>query len=216
MGMARDGWMFVGPSLALCVAGGGVVLAGGSWGWWPAVLGFLAASGFAFFFRDPERTPPDDPGVVVATADGTILSVVRNADGLWQIDTFLSVFNVHVNRAPVTGTVTESVYRPGRFHLAYRPDAGTANERHDLVIAGPCGEVRSAQIAGTLARRIVCHPRVGDTIGIGDRIGLIRFGSRAQVVVPEGFVATVQAGDKVRGGESVLARRAGGTGASNG
>jgi phosphatidylserine decarboxylase len=199
--------MFVGPSLAMCVAGGGVVLAGGPWGWLPAIVGFLAACGFVFFFRDPERTPPDDPDVLVATADGTVLSVARNADGLWQIDTFLSVFDVHVNRAPVTGTVTESTHHSGKFHIAYQPAAGTANERHDLVITGPCGEVRSAQIAGTLARRIVCRLRVGDTIGIGERIGLIRFGSRAQVVVPKGFAATVRAGAKVRAGESILARR---------
>lgn len=214
--MARDGWMFVGPSLAMCVAGGGVVLTGGMWGWLPAMLGFVAAGCFAFFFRDPERTPPSDPDIIVSTADGTILSVERNADGLWQIDTFLSVLNVHVNRAAVSGTVTESVHRAGSFHLAYRPDAGSANERHDLVIAGPCGEVRTAQIAGTLARRIVCHPRVGDTLKIGERIGLIRFGSRAQVVVPDGFAATVQPGDKVRGGESILARRIGVTGSSDG
>lgn len=214
--MARDGWMFVGPSLAMCVAGGGVVFAGGWWGWLPAILGFLAAGCFAYFFRDPERTPPSDPDVIVATADGTILSVERNADGLWQIDTFLSVLNVHVNRAPVTGTVTESTHHSGKFHIAYQPAAGTANERHDLVITGPCGEVRSAQIAGTLARRIVCHPRAGDTLKIGERIGLIRFGSRAQLVVPEGFATTVRPGDKVRGGESILARRGSGTGTSDG
>jgi phosphatidylserine decarboxylase len=150
--------------------------------------------------------PPNDPRAVIATADGRIVSVLEGPDGALQIDTFLSVLDVHVNRAPVSGTVTESVYRPGRFHPAYAQAAGDANERHDLTIKGSIGVVRSAQIAGILARRVVCRPKEGDRLHAGERIGMIKFGSRAQVILPPGFAPCVQEGDRVRAGHTILAR----------
>ncbi|HUU44499.1 MAG TPA: phosphatidylserine decarboxylase [Acidobacteriota bacterium] len=207
--MARDGWLFVGPSLLVLIGGALGIVRDGFWGWPVAILGLLGTIAFAFFFRDPGRVPPSDSDAVVATADGKILSVENLPDGGLQIDTFLSVLNVHVNRAPVGGKVTESVHRPGQYHPAFATEAGQTNERHDLVIESPLGRIRSAQIAGILARRIVCRPRAGDQVRCGDRIGIIRFGSRAQVILPPGFAPLVKNGDRVRAGESIIARQTG-------
>ncbi len=204
--MASDGWLFVIPALVVAVLGAVLLRAGSSLGWPVAILGLLAVGFLAFFFRDPERTAPDDPGVVVAPADGTVLSVAMLPDGRRQIDIFLSVFNVHVNRAPVSGTVISSEYHPGRFLVASRGEAATQNERQDLTMDSPIGAVQFAQIAGILARRIVCRVKPGDRLKIGDRIGLIRFGSRMQVIVPPATEPIVSPGDKVRAGETVIAR----------
>lgn len=206
--MARDGWLFVGPALAVIAVGGllwalGMRVVGGTF----AIIGLFATIAFAYFFRDPERRPPNDSNAVVATADGKIVVVGPHPDGGTQIHTFLSVLDVHVNRAPVAGVVRESVHRPGKFELAWKDEAGSQNERQDLVIESAHGIISSAQIAGILARRIICTPQVGDTLKQGDRIGMIRFGSRAEVIVPEGFEATVKVGDRVKGGETILARR---------
>lgn len=206
--MARDGWLFVGPALAVLAAGGILWVAGARLGGaLIALLGGVAALAFGYFFRDPDRRPPNDPDAVVATADGRIVVVGPHPDGGTQIHTFLSVLDVHVNRAPVSGVVRESIHRPGKFEIAWKDEAGSQNERQDLVIESPHGIVRSAQIAGILARRIICTPRVGDTLRQGDRIGMIRFGSRAEVIVPDDFVPTVRVGDRVKGGETVIARR---------
>ncbi len=206
--MARDGWLFVGPALAVIAVGGllwmlGMRVIGGTF----AVIGLFATIAFAYFFRDPERRPPNDPNAVVATADGKIVVVGPHPSGGTQIHTFLSVLDVHVNRAPVAGVVRESTHRPGKFELAWKDEAGSENERQDLVIESSDGIIRSAQIAGILARRIICTPQVGDTLRQGDRIGMIRFGSRAEVIVPEGFQAVVKVGDRVKGGETVIAKR---------
>ncbi|MBI3873264.1 MAG: phosphatidylserine decarboxylase family protein [candidate division Zixibacteria bacterium] len=209
--MERDGWRFVMPALVVGLAGLWLVESVPILAWPLIVTGFLSVLAFAFFFRDPERNPPDDPGAIVATSDGTILEVESTPDGGVRIDTFLSVWNVHVNRAPVAGTVTESRHQPGAFAVAHLRVAGSRNERHDLVIESALGPIRSAQIAGILARRIVCRARLGDVLGCGERIGLIRFGSRAQVFIPAGFDALVRPGSKVRGGVTVIARRGAGS-----
>ncbi len=207
--MAREGWLFLGPALAVIALGvlserlGAVVF-----GWSFIIVGALAAIAFGYFFRDPERQSPEGDDAVIATSDGKIIIVAPHPSGGTQIDTFLSVFDVHVNRAPVSGIVRESRHRPGQFLVAYEAEAGTKNERHDLVIESPLGIIRSAQIAGILARRIICRPQVGDTVNKGERIGMIRFGSRAEVIVPHGLVPEVKLGDRVRAGETVLARRA--------
>ncbi|HWO56978.1 MAG TPA: phosphatidylserine decarboxylase [bacterium] len=206
--MARDGWLFVGPALAVLAVGGILWVAGARLGGaLIALLGGAAALAFGYFFRDPDRRPPNDPEAVVATADGRIVVVGPHPDGGTQIHTFLSVLDVHVNRAPVSGVVRESVHHPGKFGLAWKDEAGSQNERHDLVIESPRGTIRSAQIAGILARRIICTPQVGDTLRQGDRIGMIRFGSRVEVIVPDGFAPTVKVGDRVKAGETVIARR---------
>jgi len=208
MAMARDGWLFVGPALAVVAIGGivwftGLRIFGGT----VAVLGLLATVAFAYFFRDPERRSPNDPNAIVATADGKIVVVAPNPDGGTQIHTFLSVLDVHVNRAPVSGIVTESTHHDGKFELAWKEEAGSQNERHDLVIESAYGSIHSAQIAGILARRIICRPQIGDTLEQGERIGMIRFGSRAVVIAPAGFEPVVTLGDRVKAGETILARR---------
>ncbi len=207
--MARDGWLFVGPSLAV-IAIGGVLWAFGArtLGLTVATVALFVSGAFAYFFRDPERTPPNDPDVVVATADGKIVVVGPHPDGGTQIHTFLSVLDVHVNRSPISGIVRENRHRPGKFKLAWDEKAGSENERQDLVIESSDGVIiKSAQIAGILARRIICNPQIGDTLRQGDRIGMIRFGSRAEVILPGQFIPAVKVGDRVRAGETVLARR---------
>lgn len=206
--MARDGWLFVGPAFAVVAVGGiiwmsGIRVVGGAF----VIIGALATTAFAYFFRDPERHVPHDPDAIVATADGRIVVVSPHPDGGTQIHTFLSVFDVHVNRAPVSGVVKESAHHSGKFELAWKDEAGSQNERQDLVIESAHGPIHSAQIAGVLARRIICRPQVGDTLKQGERIGMIRFGSRAEVIAPGGFEATVNVGDHVRAGETIIARR---------
>jgi phosphatidylserine decarboxylase len=205
--MARDGWMFVGPGLIVALIGGIAALRGWPPGWIIAGVGLLLAMYMAFFFRDPARRAPDDESVVVAPADGRILSVTTRPDGSTQIDTFLSVFDVHVNRAPIAGRVVSCEYRPGKFFAAMRPEAGKHNERQDIALESALGPIEVAQIAGTLARRIVCRVRPGDEVKTGDRIGMIRFGSRMEVIVPPGIEPSVTIGQHVRAGETIIARR---------
>ncbi len=206
--MERDGWLFVGPGL------GTVILAGimGANGWTSAYLigaAMVVITGyFTYFFRDPQRTAPSDKGAIVAPADGHILLVEPLPDGGTQIDTFLSVWDVHVNRAPLGGRVVSSQYRPGKFFAAMKPEAGKQNERQDITLETPFGTIRFAQIAGILARRVVCRVKPGDELSIGDRIGLIRFGSRMEVIVPPGVTPTVTVGQRVRAGETIIARSA--------
>jgi phosphatidylserine decarboxylase len=204
--MAKEGWLFVGPGLAITGLATVAALSGFDPVWAIAVLALLASVYLSYFFRDPVRRAPMDDSVVVAPADGKILLVASLPDGSTRIDTFLSVWDVHVNRAPVGGQVVSCDYRPGKFFAAMKPEAGAENERQDVVLESPMGTVRFAQIAGTLARRIVCRLQPGDRVKTGDRIGMIRFGSRMEVIVPQGTVPTVVVGQKVRAGESVIAR----------
>ncbi|MCA9510606.1 MAG: phosphatidylserine decarboxylase family protein, partial [Myxococcales bacterium] len=170
------------------------------------------------FFRNPERALPGDADAVVAPADGRVIEAapVELADGrkAVRIAIFLSVFDVHVNRMPVAGRVV-AIERAGNAYLAaFNPDALTHNVRLDVVLAMAGGaRVVVSQITGLIARRIVCHAKVGDAIGRGQRYGLIRFGSRTDVVLPPEAVACVARGDRVRGGATVIARLAGADGA---
>jgi phosphatidylserine decarboxylase len=178
-------------------------------GWWAAGVVF-AAAGLASlgFFRDPERTPPDVPGAVLAPADGRVM-VVGEVTDPWvgpavRLSIFLSPLDVHVNRAPVGGLVKNVEYVPGRFLAAYRPEASEQNERCTVSLEGETARVAVRQIAGVLARRVVCRVRPGDTLRAGERYGLIRFGSRTDLVLPRGTEVRVAVGDRVRGGESVM------------
>ncbi len=178
-------------------------------GWWAAAAVFaLAALALVGFFRDPERTPPDVAGAVLAPADGRVMAVVE-VDDPWvgpavRMSIFLSPLDVHVNRAPVGGLVRGVEYVPGRFLAAYRPEASTLNERCTIAVEADAARVVVRQIAGVLARRIVCRVRPGDTLGAGERYGIIRFGSRTDLIVPRGTAVRVRAGDRMRGGESVM------------
>lgn len=180
-----------------------------------AVLGFaylsagaLLLSGFvAFFFRDPAREIPSQPGLVVSPGDGRVVEIrTLPKEGRTRVSIFLSLFDVHINRAPVAGVVRSVQYHPGRFLPANMDRAALENERNDLSIDSELGEVRLSQIAGVVARRIVCWKKPGDPVYAGERIGLIQFGSRLEVVLPAGAVPEVVVGSKVKGGSSVLAR----------
>jgi len=174
-----------------------------------AALGLLLLAVFvAFFFRDPEREPPDDPDAVLAPGDGRIVAVEPEAGGS-RVSIFLSIFDVHVNRSPIGGVVREVEHHPGRFRAAFRPDASEVNEHTRVVVTGERGTVTFKQIAGLVARRIVCRVRPGQTVQRGERIGLIRFGSRIDVLLPPGAGVTVTVGDRVRGGVSIVARLGG-------
>ncbi|KTG29422.1 protein sorting system archaetidylserine decarboxylase [Haloferax profundi] len=174
----------------------------------PAGAVLLGVGAFVlWFFRDPERSPPDTPGVI-APADGHV-SVIRVEDGRVRVGVFMNVTDVHVNRAPVAGTVTDVTHRPGAHKPAFSKDSDK-NERVDIVVESDDGEYEISQIAGAFARRI--HPYVAsdDELGRGDKIGHIDFGSRADVLLPPEFGSedvVVEKGQSVRAGETVVARR---------
>lgn len=189
-------------------------LAGGllGWqGWWGAAAGLLALAAFVlYFFRDPERRVAAAPGAIVAPADGRVLAVEGiTLDGVphTQVSIFLSVFDVHVNRAPIGGQITAVRYRPGKFHLASQPRASRENEQNEVVLDGQGTRVVFRQIAGVLARRIEFWKKVGDQVERGQRLGMIRFGSRAEVVFEPCCRVLVRPGQHVRAGSSILAIR---------
>jgi len=197
----RDGIFY---GLGFAAAG---AAAGGLLGWAWAVPCWLLAAFTAYFFRDPERQVPADPGVVVSPADGKVTAVDSlPADGPYRtrISIFLSVFDVHVNRSPVEGRVTAVDYHRGRFRNALHAASSVENERNAVRVEGPQGTVQFVQIAGLIARRIVFWPQLGDSLERGQRVGLIKFGSRVDVFLPAATIA-VRVGDRVKGGSSSLA-----------
>jgi phosphatidylserine decarboxylase len=200
--VAAEGWPFIlPPAAAACIM---AVM-----GWAGAAVVFAAvAVAFAGFFRDPERIAPDLPGAVLAPADGRVM-VITEAPDPWvgpavRVSIFLSPLDVHVNRAPIGGLVKSVEYVAGRFLAAYRPEASEQNERCAVSLDGDRARATVTQISGVLARRIVCRVRPGDTLRAGQRYGLIRFGSRTDLVLPRGTELRVRVGDRVRGGESVM------------
>lgn len=200
--VAREGWGLLIGFLAL-------TLLSAYWeGWgWSGLFGVLTLM-IAGFFRDPERTPPQEPGAVLAPADGRVVAAGPLEGGGGAIRIFLSPLDVHINRSPVSGRVTGAEYRKGRFLAAYRPEASGVNEQNALDIQAVSGEnFRVVQIAGVLARRIVTWCRVGDELRAGDRFGLIQFGSRTDLYLPPGYAPCVEAGARVRGGETIVARK---------
>jgi len=172
---------------------------------------FLALTGFvAYFFRDPERSIPTDPGLLLSPADGKIVDVSPLQNDRVQpsgtlVSIFLSVFDVHINRTPITGTVVDVHYQPGRFLPAFRAAASNLNEQNIVTLQAAGSRIVIKQIAGILARRIVCYVKAGDKLNTGQRFGLIRFGSRVDIIIPPGFAVCARLGQRVRGGESVLA-----------
>ncbi len=164
-----------------------------------------------YFFRNPKREIPSSDSVVVSPADGRVLSVDKCPERRFlrqeatKISIFMSLFDVHINRAPIAGTLAEKQYNPGKFHLANTEKSSMENEQNAMVITGRDGlRVLFVQVAGWIARRIVCYPEKGDLLEKGQILGMIRFGSRLDVYLPEGIQTVVKPGDRVRGGESVL------------
>jgi len=200
--MVRDGYLY---ALALIAA---AVLVG--WFAQPAwaLVPLLLASFFLWFFRDPERAIPDARGALVSPGDGKVtdVSFVATSGGKQtRISIFLSVFDVHVNRSPIAGVVREVRYQRGKFLNAMNQASAEQNEQNIVRVEGDGQVVVFKQIAGLLARRIVFHPKVGDRLERGQRVGLIKFGSRVDVLFDASAVLQVKVGDRVRGGASVLA-----------
>lgn len=223
--VAREGLPFILALLTVTLLAA-LWARGGGWGartTLPATL-FVLTLFVVYFFRDPERPIPSDPDIVASPADGTVLSVAEVAGEAageafsetfgeafmggpaTRVTIFLSIFNVHVQRAPLAGRVDAYAYRPGRYLPAWREEAGSENEQASLGLTTAEGPVVVRQVAGLVARRIVTYPREGDSLVKGERIGLIRFGSRVDLFLPAGWEVLVGAGDKVRGGVTPVAR----------
>lgn len=203
--VARDGLSYL---LVLAL----VTLGGFLWNPWAGLLGLLLLAFVAFFFRDPERSAPEGE-VVVSPADGRVMSVSRLYEPRYLkgdatvVTIFLSIFNVHMNRAPIAGRVGYREYVPGKYLVAYAEKASEINERNYLGLETESGKrFLVVQIAGLVARRIVCWPQVGDPLAKGERFGLIKFGSCTQVYLPPDAEITVKPGDTVRGGLTVIGR----------
>jgi phosphatidylserine decarboxylase len=184
----------------------------GHWAW-ITVLGLLATGFFAYFFRDPERDIPPDPEAILSPADGRVVLVdeVQEKEFLEstarRVAIFMNVFDVHVNRAPVTGLVTRMQHRPGEYKAASRPDAGLRNEQQAVVLESTYGQrVLVVQIAGLLARRIIPFIKPGQQLARGERFGMICFGSRVDVYLPPDSSIQVKVGDRVKAGSSIIGR----------
>ncbi len=172
---------------------------------------FFATLGVTAFFRNPPRNIPEDPKAILCPADGKVLDVEEvPQDNLLpvpsrKISIFMSPFDVHVNRAPASGILTRKAHIPGKFHVASRPEASRENERMEILIETPGGlTLGVVQIAGRIARRIVCYPGEGDSVQRGKRFGMIRFGSRVELFLPQEASVSVRPGQRVKGGETVM------------
>lgn len=204
--IAPEGWPFI--LIPMCVGVAAVVLGWAVVGWLLVGLGVFGL----FFFRNPERRCDAPPEVACSPADGRIIAVDEAPPELAEmglprrVSVFMSVFNVHVNRAPLGGTLVEYRYNPGKKVSAFKEKASLANEQNLSVWDTPVGRIAFKQIAGSIARRIVFDLSVGDSVARGDRIGLIRYGSRVDVFLPADAEILVQRGDRVRAGSSPLAR----------
>jgi phosphatidylserine decarboxylase len=204
----------VAAAFPFALAAVAVISFGLLWRWpWLAALGFLGGGFFAYFFRDPERPIPGDPQAIVAPADGkvVILDEVREDQFLHgpakRLAIFMNVFDVHVNRAPVAGTVALVSHRRGKFLAAFRQEAGWENEQQATGLAADYGRrVLVVQIAGLLARRIISFVQPGQSLGKGERLGMICFGSRVDLYLPPDYDILVKVGDRVKAGSSIVGR----------
>ncbi len=206
--MVRDGYIYGASLVAVAVA---VAWAAGNFAW--AVAPVLLAVFFLWFFRDPRRTIPAGRGLIVSPGDGLITetAAIATPDGPRQrISIFLSVFDVHVNRSPIGGVLSRVSYLKGEYLNALNPASADRNEQNIVTVRGEGIEVTFKQIAGLLARRIVFVPHEGDTVERGQRVGMIKFGSRVDVLLPAEAVLRVRVGERVKGGSSVLATMADG------
>lgn len=200
--MVKDGLNFAIPPIVL-----GLLALVMGWKSVGAILVFVGAF-VLYFFRDPDRAIPSDPAVVVSPADGRVVEIVEerfdDKPGR-RISIFLSVWDVHVNRAPVEGRIRQIEYRPGNFYAALRARASEDNEQNVIRLSTPKGEMAFKQIAGWIARRVLCWKAEGDQVARGERVGMIRFGSRVDVWLPPEAQIVVERGQHLAGGSSVLA-----------
>ena len=203
----REGWPFIAVFFAIALVLGAL---------WDGLfwIGLGLTLWCAYFFRDPERVVPMDDRLAISPADGIVTMIARAAPPpeagmgdaeMLRISVFMNVFSVHVNRAPVRGLVTTVAHKAGQFLNAALDKASSENERNTVVIDGPQGPVVSVQIAGLVARRILCWTREDDALTVGERYGLIRFGSRVDVYLPEGYLARVSVGQTAIAGETIIA-----------
>jgi phosphatidylserine decarboxylase len=197
--MVKEGFPFVVVPLAIAVVFGLFYF------WTLAVIFLLIAGFMAFFFRDPVRDVPSGEGLIVSAADGRITRIEENKDSK-LVSIFLSPLDVHINRAPVGGMIESITYVHGKKVPATNDNASLVNERNTLIIQGADGAVTCTQIAGILARRIVCWPKAGDTLERGQRFGLIKFSSRTDITMPASVELEVKVGDRVRGGEKIIGK----------
>ena len=206
-GITREGVPIIGMAVlvTLCLA---------LLGWpIPTIIALILTLGIVHFFRDPERVIPEGQGLAVSPADGRILNVKSRPDPVSsqqrpRVSIFMNVFNVHVNRAPVQGSLTHIAYHPGKFLRASLSTSDTTNERNVLVLEDEQGQSWTmVQIAGLIARRIVCWAEVGDSVFRGQRVGLIKFGSRVDLYLPEDYEVRVRPGEHVLAGQTIIAKK---------
>src|SRR5918992_1793746 len=207
MRVAKEGYPIILFSTSLSVAAWAI-----GWPGLGGVLGVLAL-GVLAFFRDPERCPPDGEGLIVAPADGKVVSITKAKQGLLmknadlRVSIFLSPLDVHINRSPVAGEVVDIKHTPGKFAAAYKDEASETNEQNSLkLIDDRRREVEVVQVAGVLARRIICRARKNDVLSRGARFGLIMFGSRTDLYLPANTRIEVSEGQRVKGGETIIGR----------
>ena len=201
--MVRDGYIY---GLSLLAVAGVLAWATGAWYW--SIIPVLLAAFFLWFFRDPQRSIPKGEGLVVSPADGVVTETARieTPDGPRQrISIFLNVFDVHVNRSPIAGEITAVRYQTGKFLNAMNQECAERNEQNIVTVHGEGMEIVFKQIAGLIARRIVFNYGEGDRVERGQRVGLIKFGSRTDVILPGEAEIRVKTGQRVRGGSSIIA-----------
>jgi phosphatidylserine decarboxylase len=206
--MVKEGYLY---GLPLVVVGGGLLAFSLAWPGKFFLLGglfFLCLALFVLnFFRDPERTIPSGPGIIVSPADGRVVEVRDEAEASEarrRLSIFMSPLDVHVNRSPIAGTIQNVIYRKGSFRMASESRASVENEQNVFTVCSPSEEVVVRQVAGVLARRIVFWKKAGDTVERGERIGMIKFGSRVDVLLSRHVKLSVKVGDRVKAGSTVL------------
>jgi phosphatidylserine decarboxylase len=195
--MVSDVYRFAIPALALGLVSALLQIASA------AVIFFILVAFICYFFRNPDRRIPDGKNLIVSPADGKVVKISSDA-GDQTISIFLNIFNVHVNRSPVSGELERLEYKRGRFKVAFDEEASKVNEQNILTIKGPDIRVVVRQIAGLIARRVICWEKPGHLLQRGERFGLIRFGSRVDITVPVRVKILVKIGDRVQGGSSIL------------
>lgn len=206
--MVKDAYRFAIPPLAIAA---GCWLAAWKWqAWfWPGLVFFVLGLFVFYFFRDPERSVPADPSMILSPADGHVVEVADepfDSQMGHRVSIFLAVWDVHVQRAPVAGRIVKVEYRPGKFLGAFRAEASRVNEQNVIYMDTAHGRVVFKQIAGAIARRVLFWKKEGATVALGERVGMIRFGSRVDIWLPMHALVTVRRGQMVKGGESVLGK----------